>query len=300
MALVLSGMHNLTAEVCESAAQCVRLRCSPSADVDYFSVSRYAMCDTQHHILTTPKSAEHTACVFSRRLLAMRSCLAACMVSACRYCLGAAVTAVEQSVLNHMVRVLCTLPQGPQLPGGARDRLTASIAVAATAISRSCDLLAATFLPAASAATSATRDLPDLVQAELQRLLLSLKSKLFGLACGPPDGASDTMLCTRSGLGFKGRNFVSLQHNPLFPQSPTGRTSGDSSLRASLGRSGLSQDVASDMLSAPEPYHCRSDVAVPTPAPPLMCLVVYSVCEVCWTAAPSRAPPVAMGALQAC
>lgn len=229
----------------------------------------------------------------------MRSLLIACVVSACRYCLGAAVTAVEQSILNHMVRVLCTLPQGPQLPGGARDRLTASITVAATSISSSCDLLAATFLPAASAAGAATRDLPDLVQAELQRLLLSLKSKLVALACGAPEGALGATLCTRSCLGFKGRNFVSLQHNPLFPQSPTGRTSRDGSLRASIGRSGLNQDLALDLLSAPEPYHCRSGVAVPTPAPPLMCLVAYSVCEVCCTVATSRATPVATSALQA-
>ena len=200
---------------------------------------------------------------------------------ACRYCLGAAVAAVEQSVVNHMVRVLCTLPQGPQLPGGARDRLTANITLAASAISRSCDLLAATFLPAAAAGTAATRDLPDLVQAELQRLLLSLKSRLYGLACGPPDGSGeDAVLCTRSGLGFKGRNFVSLQHNPLFPQSPTGRASAEGSLNASFGRGSLGRDGTLDVLSAPEPYHCSIDAAIPSPAPPLMCLVAYSVCEV--------------------
>lgn len=178
-----------------------------------------------------------------------------------------------------MVRVLCTLPQGPQLPSRVSDQLAASATLAAESVSRGCDLLAATFLPAAASGAASTRDLPDLVQAELQRLLLSLKARLSMLAC-TPDGTEGSVLRASSGLGFKGRNLTSLQDNPLFPQSPSARTSGEGSMRASLGHSSLGFDGSSDILSTPEPYQCNTDFVMPSPTPPLMCLVVYLVCEV--------------------
>lgn len=198
-----------------------------------------------------------------------------------------------------MLRVLLTLPQGPQLPGGACDRLNASIALAVSAITRSCDLLASTFLPAAVAGPAAMRDLPDLVQAELQRLLLSLKSRFSQLAC-PPDGDASAALSTRAGLGFAGRSFVSLQHNPLFPQSPTGRRSIDGSLRMSFGESSVSPEASLDVHATPEPYQCSAIVALPQPVSPLMCLVVYMVCEVCSMINPHSQPVTARVSLGAC
>ena len=88
---------------------------------------------------------------------------------------------VEQTIVNLLLRAMLDIVAAP----GSRGSAHACISLCSSALAQGCELLAAAFLPAAVQAAHADSDFPDLVQSELQRLLLSVKTRCYSLACGP-------------------------------------------------------------------------------------------------------------------
>jgi hypothetical protein len=83
--------------------------------------------------------------------------------------------------MNLLLRVMLDIVSEP----GSRTSAHACVSLCSTALAQGCELLACSFLPASVQAAHADSDFPDLVQSELQRLLLSVKSRCYSLACGP-------------------------------------------------------------------------------------------------------------------
>lgn len=116
----------------------------------------------------------------------------------CRYCLGCAVLGVEQTIINLLLRAMLDIVAEP----GCRTSAQACISLCSSALAQGCELLAASFLSASVQTAHADTDFPELVQSELQRLLLSVKTRCYSLACGPLEEgttfltACATRLCT--------------------------------------------------------------------------------------------------------
>ena len=99
----------------------------------------------------------------------------------CRFCLGCAVLAVEQTIINLLLRTLLDLVAEPC----SRASAHACISLCSSALAQGCEMLASAFLPVTVQVAHADSDFPELFQSELQRLLLSVKTRCYSLACGP-------------------------------------------------------------------------------------------------------------------
>lgn len=88
---------------------------------------------------------------------------------------------VEQTIINLLLRAMFDIIAEP----GSKASAQACISLCSSALAQGCELLASSFLPASVQAAHADSDFPDLVQSELQRLLLSVKTRCYSLACGP-------------------------------------------------------------------------------------------------------------------
>jgi hypothetical protein len=200
--------------------------------------------------------------------------------------MGCAMAALEQTVLNLVLGMLTVTPR-QDLDVGSLQR---AVDTCVSAAGQGCDIVAAAFFSAAShpVLASASIDISDLLEAELQRLFVAWKTRLSALATAKPPAGWAAVLCSRSSLGFTQMSELQTA-NPLFPPSPSRHRPHDDffkvgTLRYSMDRqscsTGTLDDEELDLLTSPAPYRCLSDFTMPDNVPTIMCLIIHAIFEV--------------------